>query len=125
MLTFILDGPDEIENFIVPAMLVLSKPVHSHRQCTSRTRAATDEQDVVEVCSRWHVTVWSFYRRPSHGLGILKGQVMQLLCEAVLCSDDELCRIVRDQREGMGLEATDTWDPQEGVGAWLSLDGAV
>ena len=125
MLTFILDCPYEVKHFVVFAVLVLSKPVHSHGQRTGRSRSATDEQDVIEVCGRWHVTIGSFYRRPPHSFGVLKSQSVQILSEAILCCDDELCWVVRYQCKRVGLEASNTWDPQESVRAWLCSDRAV
>ena len=125
MLTFILDCPDEVKHFVVFAVLVLSKPVHGHGQRTSRSGSTTDEQDVIEVCGRWHITIGSFHRCSPHGFWILKSQLVQVFRKAILCCDDELCRVVRYQRERMGLEASNTRDPQEGVGAWLCSDRAV
>lgn len=125
MLTFVFDCPHEVKHLVVIVIFILSKPVHSHRQRTSRSRSTTDEQNVVKVCGRWHVTIGSFYRRPPHSFGVLKSQSVQLFREAILSCDDELCRVVRDQRERMCLEVSDTWDPQESVRAWLCFDRAV
>lgn len=110
-LTFVLDRPDELKNLVISVVFVGSKPIHRHGKRTGRTRASGDKQGLVEVGCRWQMAIWTFDSGPSHSFWILEGQSMQLLGESVSRVNYELGGIVRHQREGMGLEVANTWDP--------------